>query len=90
MSDDLRIIVESDDKRAGMYLQGRLGIKSSPELRDRLFAILRRQSPPETLFINFEAVSYMDRSGIANVWVGWCSAHASPQTQCAWLAAIAK
>jgi hypothetical protein len=41
MTDTLQIIVESDDKRAVMYLQGRVGIKSSPELRDRLFAILR-------------------------------------------------
>jgi anti-anti-sigma regulatory factor len=50
-----------------MYLQGRLGIESSPELGDQLFAILRRQSPPETLFIDFEAVSYMGTSGIATL-----------------------
>jgi anti-sigma B factor antagonist len=70
MTDTLQMIVESDGKRAVMYLQGRLGIESSPELRDRLFAILRRQSPPETLFIDFEAVSYMDTSGIATLIEG--------------------
>ena len=32
MTDTLQIIVESDEKRAVMYLRGRLSIESSPEL----------------------------------------------------------
>jgi anti-sigma B factor antagonist len=67
MTDTLQIIVENDDKCAVTYLKGRLGIESSPELRDRLLGILRRQSPPETVVIDFEAVSYMDTSGIATL-----------------------
>ena len=67
MTDTLQIIVEIGDKRAVMYLQGRLSIESSPDLRARLLAMLRTQSPPETLVIDFEAVSYMDTSGIATL-----------------------
>jgi anti-sigma B factor antagonist len=67
MTDTLQIIVESGDKRAVMYLQGRLSIESSPDLRGRLLAMLRTQFPPETLVIDFEAVSYMDTSGIATL-----------------------
>ena len=70
MTGTLQIMVESDDKRAVMYLQGRLSIESSPDLRDRLFAMLRRQSPPETVVIDFEAVSYMDTSGMATLIEG--------------------
>lgn len=70
MTDTLQIIVESDDKRALMYLQGRLNIESSPGLRGRLLAMLRKQSPPEMLVIDFEAVSYIDTSGIATLIEG--------------------
>jgi anti-sigma B factor antagonist len=70
MPDTLQIIVESDDKRAVMYLQGRLSIESSPDLRGRLLAMLRTRSTPETLVIDFKAVSYMDTSGVATLIEG--------------------
>jgi anti-sigma B factor antagonist len=70
MTDTLQIIVESDGKCAAMYLQGRLGIESSPELRDRLFAMVRRQPSPETIVIDLAAVSYMDTSGMATLIEG--------------------
>src|SRR5258707_13549148 len=49
---------------------GRLSIESSPDLRDHLLAVLRRQSPPETIAIDLTAVSYMDTSGIATLIEG--------------------
>jgi anti-anti-sigma regulatory factor len=50
-----------------MYLRGRLGIESSPDLRVHLLAMLRRQSPPKTIAIDLAAVSYTDTSGIATL-----------------------
>ena len=53
-----------------MYLRGRLSIESSPNLRDQLLAMLRRQPPPETIAIDLAEVSYMDTSGIATLIQG--------------------
>jgi len=70
MTDSLEISVHSDEAGAVMYLRGRLSIESSPDLRDHLLAMLRRQSPPETIAIDLAAVSYMDTSGIATLIEG--------------------
>jgi len=48
MTDSLQISVDSDKEAAVMYLRGWLSIESSPDLRDHLLAMLRRQSPPAT------------------------------------------
>jgi anti-sigma B factor antagonist len=69
-TDSLQISVHSDEAGAVMYLRGRLSIESSPDLRDHLLAMLRRQSPPETIAIDLAAVSYMDTSGIATLIEG--------------------
>lgn len=47
-------------------LSGRFSIDSSPDVRNRLLAILDRQSPP-TLTIDLAEVSYIDVSGIATL-----------------------
>ena len=48
-----------------MRLRGHLGIDSSPALRDRLLAMLQRQSM-ETVVVDLTEVSYLDASGIAD------------------------
>ena len=53
-----------------MYLQGRVDIDSSPNLRDHLLAMLRKPSPPETIIIDLKQVSYIDTSGIATLIEG--------------------
>ena len=70
MTDSLQISVDDDRADAVMYLRGRLDIESSPDLRDHLLAILRSQSPPETIAIDLVAVSYIDTSGIATLIEG--------------------
>ena len=65
--DSLQISVHNDNEGAVMYLRGRLGIESSPDLRVHLLAMLRRQSPPKTIAIDLAAVSYTDTSGIATL-----------------------
>jgi anti-sigma B factor antagonist len=67
MTENLQISVHSDKAGAVMYLRGRVGIESSAELRNRLLAMLRGQSPPETITINLAEVSYMDTSGMATL-----------------------
>ena len=70
MTDSLQISVDSDKESAVMYLRGRVSIESSPDLRDHLLAMLRRQPPPETIDIDLAKVSYMDTSGIATLIEG--------------------
>src|SRR5215469_8379252 len=70
MTDSLQINVDSDKESAVMYLRGRLSIESSPDLRDHLLAMLRRQPPPKTIDIDLAEVSYMDTSGIATLIEG--------------------
>ena len=67
MTESLQISVHSDQAGAVIYLRGRVGIESSVELRNHLLAMLRRQSPPETIAINLAEVSYMDTSGMATL-----------------------
>jgi anti-sigma B factor antagonist len=70
MTDTLQISVDSQKGGAVMYLQGRVDIESSPDLRDQLLAMLRKPSPPETIIIDLKEVSYIDTSGIATLIEG--------------------
>lgn len=65
-SDTLLITVDHGDDGTLVRLQGRLGIDSSPNLRDRLLAILREQ-PPKIVIVDLSEVSYVDTSGIATL-----------------------
>jgi anti-sigma B factor antagonist len=70
MTDRLQISVHNDGHGAVMYLRGRVSIESSPDLRNQLLAMLRRQSRPATIAVDLAAVSYMDASGIATLIEG--------------------
>ena len=65
-SDTLEITVDHSEEGALVRLQGRLGIDSSPDLRDRLLAMLRGQ-PPKVVIVDLTKVSYIDTSGIATL-----------------------
>lgn len=65
-SDTLEITVDNSEEGALVRLQGRLGIDSSPDLRDRLLAILRGQ-PSQVVIVDLTEVSYVDTSGVATL-----------------------
>jgi len=62
----LDITVDPGDERAIVRLHGPLGIDSSPDLRDRLLAILQGQ-PPKTIIVDLTEVASIDASGIATL-----------------------
>ena len=64
--ESLHITVDGGEERAFVRLFGRLGIDSSPTLRDRLLAMLREQ-PPKTIIVDLTEVSRLDASGIATL-----------------------
>jgi anti-sigma B factor antagonist len=64
--ESLDITVDDGEERAFVRLHGRLGIDSSPTLRDRLLAILQGQ-PPKTIIVDLAEVSYIGSSGIATL-----------------------
>lgn len=64
--DVLDIAVDHGADWALVRLQGHLGIDSSPDLRDRLLAILRGQTA-KTITVDLTQVSYIGASGIATL-----------------------
>jgi len=62
----LEITVDHGEGETLVRLQGRLGIDSSPDLRDRLLALLREQSP-RAITVDLAEVAYIDASGIATL-----------------------
>jgi anti-sigma B factor antagonist len=64
--ESLNIAVEHGEERAFVRLRGHIGLDSSPDLRDRLLAILQGQ-PPKTIIVDLTEVSYIDASGIATL-----------------------
>ena len=64
--ESLHITVDHGEERAFVRLHGRLGIDSSPHLRDWLLAMLQGQ-PPKTIIVDLTEVSYIDASGIATL-----------------------
>lgn len=67
--DSFDINIDHGEERAFVRLRGRLSIDSSPTLRNRLLAILQRQSPksPKTIIVDLTEVSFIDASGIATL-----------------------
>ena len=63
---DLGIAVDRDQEGTTLHLHGRLGIDSSPDLRDRLLAMLQGQ-PPNAITVDLTEVAYIDASGIAKI-----------------------
>jgi anti-sigma B factor antagonist len=64
--DALKITLENTVHRAFVRVQGRIGIDSSPSLRDRLLTLLQGQ-PPQTIVVDLAQVSSIDASGIATL-----------------------
>ena len=64
--DDLAIKVDNGDDRTFVRLRGRLGIDSSPTLRDLLLGILQGRGP-KTIIVDLTEVSHIDASGIATL-----------------------
>lgn len=64
--ENLDITMGSGEERVLVRLHGRLVIDSSPDLRDKLLAILQGR-PPKTIVVDLTQVSYIDASGIATL-----------------------
>jgi anti-anti-sigma factor len=64
--DRLDIAVDRREERTTVQLDGRLGIDTSPDLRDQLLGILRGQ-PPKTIIVDLTKVSSIDASGVATL-----------------------
>lgn len=70
MTDSLQVSIDRDEMGVVIHLRGRLGINSSPGLRDILLTMLREMPSPGTIAIDFAGVSYMDTSGMATLIEG--------------------
>jgi len=66
IADDLGIGVDRDREGTTLRLHGRLGIDSSPDLRERLLAMLQGQ-PPNAITVDLTEVAYIDASGVATL-----------------------
>lgn len=73
--------VDASAERTVVRLRGRLGIDSSPTLRDRLLAILQEQ-PPKTVIVDLTEVSFIDASGVATLIEGLKVARSRQSTFC--------
>jgi anti-sigma B factor antagonist len=78
---DLEIIEDEGEEGTLVRLRGRLSIDSSPAFRDRLLAVLRRQSPADFI-VDLTEVSYMDASGVATLVEGLKTARNRQATLC--------
>ena len=63
----LGITVLQNDDDVLVRLNGRIDVDSSPDLRDRLSAILSARSLPRAITVDFAGVPYIDTSGIATL-----------------------
>jgi anti-sigma B factor antagonist len=64
--ESLDITVEHGEERTLVRLNGQLGIDTSPDLRDRLLAMLQGQAP-KTIIVDVSEVSSIDASGVATL-----------------------
>jgi anti-sigma B factor antagonist len=78
---DLEITEDASEEGTLVRLRGRLSIDSSPALRDRLLALLRRQSPAGVT-VDLTEISYMDASGVATLVEGLKTARNHQTTFC--------
>jgi anti-sigma B factor antagonist len=63
----LEITVENSGMNVLLHLSGRINVDSSPDLRDRLLAILGDVPLPRTVTVDLAGVSYVETSGIATL-----------------------
>jgi anti-anti-sigma factor len=63
----LEITVDHSKSDALVRLNGRIDADSSPDLRDRLSAILSEKPLPRAINVDLAGVSYVETSGIATL-----------------------
>ncbi|MGA9352364.1 MAG: STAS domain-containing protein [Terriglobales bacterium] len=63
----LEISVDQVEKDCKVLLNGRINVDSSPDLRDKLVAILSEVPLPLTVTVDLTGVSYIETSGIATL-----------------------
>ena len=63
----LEVTVDHGEKDTLMRLSGRINVDSSPDLRDRLLAILLGKPSLRTVTVDLAGVPYIDLSGIATL-----------------------
>ncbi len=66
-SGSLKITVDHDGQDAIVRPSGRINVDSSPDLRDRLRAILSTEPSPRTVTVDLAGVPYIETSGIATL-----------------------
>ena len=66
-SGSISIAVDRSGSDVLVRLNGRIDVDSSPDLRDRLSAILSARSLPRAITVDFAGVPYIDTSGIATL-----------------------
>jgi len=66
-SSSLEISVDQVGKDAVVRLSGRVDVDSSPDLRDRLRALLSERALPQIIIVNLAGVPYIETSGIATL-----------------------
>jgi anti-sigma B factor antagonist len=64
---DFKISVDQTGKDAMVLLSGRVDVDSSPDLRDRLRALLSKEALPQTIIVDLADVPYIETSGIATL-----------------------
>ena len=74
-SGSVSITVDRRGLDALVRLSGRIDVDSSPDLRDRLLAILSHKPLPHTITVDLAGVSYIETSGIATLIEGLKIAH---------------
>jgi anti-anti-sigma factor len=66
-SSSLEISVDRVGGDAIVRLTGRVDVDSSPDLRDRLRALLSEEALPQAIIVDLAGVSYLETSGIATL-----------------------
>jgi anti-anti-sigma factor len=66
-SGSISITVDHSESDVIVRLNGRIDVDSSPDLRDRLSAILSERSLPRAITVDLTGVSYIETSGIATL-----------------------
>jgi anti-sigma B factor antagonist len=65
--DTLEITVDREGKDVIVHLSGRINVDSSPDLRDRLRALLSEKPSPPTVTVDLADVHYIETSGAATL-----------------------
>jgi anti-anti-sigma factor len=66
-SSNIEIAVDQSNADAIVRLKGRIDVDSSPDVRDRLWAILFNDPLPHAVFVDLAGVTSIEASGIATL-----------------------